>query len=242
MMINRTWESFERHITKESIAIIPVGSIEQHGFHAPLGTDLIIAEAFAANYKFEDHIFVLPPIPVGVSDYHRHFPGSLWVSSKTLVNYVGEIIQSLSYQNVKKILIVNGHGGNIEPLRELARYQKKDFDVDVIVWTWFKAIENQIIDHFHYLPPLHADEVETSLLFAVVPHLINKESIQKSEEEGSPNWGIYMQGNLISTVVKDFSKSGATGKPTQASIETGEMLFQLANENLRRLVNEFMSR
>lgn len=240
-MINGTWESFERQVTNKSIALIPVGSIEQHGLHAPLGTDLLIAEAFAAKHKSEEHIFVLPSIPVGVSDYHRHFPGSLWVSSKTLVNYVGEIIQSLSYQKVKKIIIVNGHGGNIEPLRELARYQKKDFDVDVIVWTWFTAIENQIKDYFHYLPPLHADEVETSLLLAIAPQLIRQESLQKSEEEGSPNWGIYMQGNLISTVVKDFSKSGATGKPTRANIETGKMLFSLASENLTSLINEFRS-
>lgn len=241
MMIEETWESFGRKVSKNSIALLPVGSIEQHGYHAPLGTDLLIAEAFASTFKGKENLFVLPSIPVGVSDYHRHFSGSLWVSSAALQNYLGEIIQALAYQGLKKIVLINGHGGNIAPLQELSRYQKKDSQVDVIVWTWFKAIEPQIINHFHYLPPLHADEAETSVLMAIAPQLIREISVQMSEEEGSPTWGIYLQGNLVSTVVKDFSRSGATGKPTRANIETGKTLFKLAGENLANLIAEFMT-
>lgn len=238
-MYKETWETIQRKITNNPVALLPVGSVEQHGYHAPLGTDLIIAEAFAANFLKNEKTIVLPSIPIGVSDYHRHFPGTLWVSENTLRQYVGETIEALKWHGISKTIIVNGHGGNNEPLKELAKNLKKDQDVSVVVWTWFKAIEPEIVDFFKYLPPLHADELETSMLLAIDPELIRFDRVEETESEGSPVWGKFINHTLYSTIVKDFSKSGSTGKPTLASAEIGKTFYKLALANLSDLIDEF---
>lgn len=238
-MFKETWETFQKKVNKDTIALLPLGSTEQHGYHAPLGTDLIIAEAFVSKFADDERVIVLPSIPVSISDHHRHFPGTLWVSENTLRLYLGEILDSLSQHGINKVIIVNGHGGNMDPLKEFAKNLKKDRDINVIVWTWFKAIEQQIIDHFHYLPPLHADELETSMLLAVSPELIRRERISETEADGSPIWGKYLNNVLLSTVVKDFSKSGSTGKPTLASEELGNKFFELGLADLNELIDEF---
>ena len=239
-MDKETWKTIQKKIAANPVALLPIGSIEQHGYHAPLGTDLIIAKAFAANFLNNERVIVLPAIPIGISDYHRHFPGTLWVSENTLRLYIGEIIESLKWQGITRVVVVNGHGGNNEPLKELAKNLKKDRDINVIIWTWFKAIEPEIIEYFHYLPPLHADELETSMLLAVAPDLIRNDCIQKTEAEGSLIWGKFINNVLISSVVKDFSKSGSTGRPTLASADIGRKFYELALANLTELINEFL--
>lgn len=238
-MFKETWETFRKKINDNTIALLPLGSTEQHGYHAPLGTDLIIAEAFTSSFINDERVIVLPSIPISISDHHRHFPGTLWVSENTLRLYLSEILESLSYHGLNKVIIVNGHGGNMDPLKELAKNIKKDRNINVIVWTWFKAIEQQIIDYYHYLPPLHADELETSMLLAVSPDLIRRDRMKETEVNGSPIWGKYMNDVLVSTVVKDFSKSGSTGKPTLASEEIGRQFFKLSLDNLSELIDEF---
>lgn len=240
-MFKETWETIQKKISANPVALLPIGSIEQHGYHAPLGTDLIIAEAFASNFMKDERTIVLPAIPIGVSDYHRHFSGTLWVSENTLRQYVGEVIETLKWQGVSQTIIVNGHGGNNEPLKELAKNLKKDFGIDVVVWTWFKAIEPEIIDFFKYLPPLHADELETSMLLTIKPDLVRLDRIKETEIDGSPAWGEFLHNTLYSTVVKEFSKSGSTGKPTLASAEIGKKFYELALANLSDLVGDLLS-
>jgi creatinine amidohydrolase len=240
-MFQETWETIQKKMNDNPVALLPVGSIEQHGYHAPLGTDLMIAEAFASNFVKDERTIILPAIPVGVSDYHRHFSGTLWVSENTLRQYTGEIIEALKWQGVSQTIIVNGHGGNNEPLKELAKNLKKDLDVDVVVWTWFKAIEPEIIDFFTYLPPLHADELETSMLLTIKPDLVRLDRIKETEIDGSPVWGEFLHNTLYSTVVKEFSKSGSTGKPTLASAEIGKKFYELALANLSDLVGDLLS-
>lgn len=231
-MIEYTWQELESMSSKPLLAVLPLGSLEQHGLHAPLGTDLIIAEALAASLTSERTLH-LPSVPVGVSEYHRHFFGSLWVSPEILKQYVGAIIKSLKYHGINYVLIVNGHGGNREPLREMARYLQLKGDYHVFVWTWFEAIEPKIIEIFGRRPPLHADEAETAMLMAVDEAVVRKDKFKQSAAGSSPVWGKFYHGTLVSQVVKDFSQTGATGDPTRTDIKTGKLMLQCSLENLK---------
>ncbi len=123
------------------IAIVPVGSTEQHGPHAPLGTDAITAEAVAeAGAEEYGEVVVAPPIPVGVAEEHRQFPGTLWVSEDTLRSYVRETIDSLAYHGWDRVVIVNGHGGNTDALREVAGRITRHDEAYAVPFTWFEAV------------------------------------------------------------------------------------------------------
>ncbi|MFC4600511.1 creatininase family protein [Cohnella hongkongensis] len=230
-----TWHDFREKLTEATVAILPVGSIEQHGLHAPLGTDLYIAEGLAQSVDGVEHAMLLPSVPVGVAEYHRHFAGSLWVSPETLKRYVGEIVKSLAYHGVKKVIVVNGHGGNREPLKEMARYVMMDADIRVVVWTWFESIEPEIVRMYGRRPPLHADETETSMLMAIQPDYIQPDQYEASSR-GAGEWGQFYEGTMISQTVKDFSPTGATGNPAKTDLAQGRRMLELSVDNLKRLI------
>jgi len=239
-MIENTWQELKERSAISPLVILPVGSIEQHGCHAPLGTDLMIAEATAASLSGE-RILRLPAIPVGVSEYHRDFYGSLWVSPEVLKQYVGSIVKSLHYHGLNDVLIVNGHGGNREPLREMARYLELEGEYHVYVWTWFEAIEPKIIQMFGRRPPLHADEAETAMLMAVDESVVRRDKFQESTKGSSPVWGKFFGGTLVSQVVKNFSSSGATGDPTKTDLEKGKLMLRWSLENLKEFADYIFS-
>src|SRR5699024_11691337 len=119
-----TWTDVAK--TKTDLAVLPVGSTEQHGPHAPLGTDRLtaraVAEAGTAAYEdARDRAVVLAPtIPVGIAEEHRGFSGTLWVTPDTFRQYVRETVDSLAFHGFEKVVLVNGHGGNVGALREVA--------------------------------------------------------------------------------------------------------------------------
>ncbi len=230
--IENTWQELDEIKAKRPLVVLPVGSIEQHGCHAPLGTDLMIAEAMAASLD-GDRILRLPAVPVGVSEYHRDFCGSLWASPEVLKQYVGSIIKSLYFHGLKTVLIINGHGGNREPLKEMVRYLELEGDYRVYVWTWFESIEPKIIQLYGCRPPLHADEAETALLMAIDENLVERKKFQESAKGSSPVWGVFHAGTLVSQVVSKFSKSGATGDPMKTDLEKGKLMWQWSRENLK---------
>ena len=96
-----------------ALAVLPVGSTEQHGPHAPLGTDVLTAEAVASAGvdRYDGDPALAPAIPVGVAAEHRQFTGTLWVSPDTFRGYVGEVIESLAFHGWEKVVVVNGQIG-----------------------------------------------------------------------------------------------------------------------------------
>ncbi len=236
----QTWRDIEEKINEKTVAVIPIGSIEQHGLHAPLGTDYFVADGFAKSLEENENVLMIPTIPVGVAEYHRHFAGSLWVKPETLKNYIKEIIKSFAFHGVKKVIIVNGHGGNREPLKEMGRFLKFEEGIEVAVWTWFEGIEKDIIDIFGVRPPLHADETETAMLMNFVPEYVQTDFYEESAAGSSDQWGKFHNGTMVSQEVRDFSRTGATGDPSKTDQEIGKKMLELSKEDLKKLV-DYMS-
>ena len=132
-----SWKDAKQMFDEYDVIIVPVGSTEQHGPHNPLGTDHLIASAFSKVVGDRTGVPGLPVIPVGVSEHHRQFPGSLWVPPQVFRDYVLAVALSAISHGVSKVIFFNGHGGNSSSLLEVAGKLRRKFGVFSAVLTTF---------------------------------------------------------------------------------------------------------
>jgi creatinine amidohydrolase len=221
MILRETsWFDLKEVLTEDTIAVIPVGSTEQHGPHNPLGTDHMIADRIA--YGVREDALITPTVPVGYSEHHRQFPGTLWVSPHVLEDYVLDICKSLQYHGIKKIVICNGHGGNTFPLMIVAMKMREQ-GVFVGLFEWWKASKEE---------DAHAGSGETSLNLFLYDHLVNMDRAKDSAAEWSPP----LHGTKVLYDTIDFSEDGTVGKPTRATKGKGEILYKDAVTQLKETI------
>ncbi|MFW6383975.1 MAG: creatininase family protein [Halodesulfurarchaeum sp.] len=230
-----TWT--EADGTDTDLALVPVGSTEQHGPHDPLGTDFLAAEAVAQHTadQLEEDVVVTPPIPVGVSREHRQFTGTLWVSPDTFRSYVRETAESLIHHGWDRIVLVNGHGGNAPALCELAAELSRDRDALVVPFTWFDAAEGSVTMG-------HAGSLETSFLLHEHPDLVYTDRLEDGRDGGADLWGEWVSGVNLAHDAATFSENGTVGDPTKASAKEGEQLLDSATAALADLLDALADR
>ena len=226
--------------SEPDVALLPVGSTEQHGPHAPLSTDSVLAREVARgadetigtdrdkkeNKDTEPRTLRLPTVPVGVSEEHRNFEGTLHVSPEAFRSYVAETLRSAP---ADRAVVVNGHGGNIDPLREVCARLTRDDETDTTLvthWTWWEAVDTDSVE----TGMGHAGAVETSVLLHLFPELVGEPA------EGADSWGKNIEGAPIAYDTDEFSENGVVGDATCADAETGRRLYEEAVGSLVRLV------
>jgi len=229
-----TWPDVEG--ADPDVALLPTGSTEQHGPHAPLSTDTIAAEAVAAAgaEAYDGSTVVAPPIPVGIAEEHRHFPGTMWVSEDTFRAYVREAAASLAHHGVDRIVLVNGHGGNVAALREVAGQLSRDGTAYTVPFTWFDAVDAPDMGH--------AGPVETSMVRHVAPDLVQEDRIGEAVAGASDGWGEWVSGVNLAFDSAAFSDSGVVGDPSGADAERGEALLDAAASALATLLEAIVAR
>ncbi|WP_050033539.1 creatininase family protein [Halorubrum halophilum] len=234
------------------VAFVPVGSTEQHGPHAPLGTDTLdavaVAEAGAAAYEAAGEpsadadaageAAVAPPIPVGVAEEHRAFDGTMWVSPDTFRAYVREAAESLPAHGIDRIIFANGHGGNVAALAEVARQFSRDdaHDGYAVAFTWFEAVGEHAGDMGH------AGPLETALLRATNPALVREDRIGAAREGAADRWGEWVSGVNLAHDSDEFTDNGVVGDPSAGDAERGEELLDLASDALAELAAAVVER
>ncbi|MBO4249447.1 creatininase family protein [Halomicrobium sp. IBSBa] len=208
------------------LAVLPVGSTEQHGPHGPLGTDVLTAEAVAeaGAEAYDGEVVVAPAIPVGVAEEHRHFAGTLWVGEDTFRDYVGETIASLASHGWDRVVVVNGHGGNVDALREICGRVTRDGTAYAVPLTWFDAVDAPDMGH--------GGPVETSLLLATDPELVRSARLEASAADAADSWGEFEHGVNLAYDTEAFSENGTVGDPRAASADRGAALLDAASEAL----------
>lgn len=223
-----SWQEAKEYFAKSDIAIIPVGSNEQHGPPNPLGTDHLIAKGIAEEVAKRTGVMCLQVIPFGVSSHHKQFWGTIFVSPRAFKKYVKEACLALQYYGVRRILIVNGHGGNLAALTELAREMRED-GVFVSVFQWWTATGKLLPRLFSDEERRHAAAEETSLNLAMHPHLVD---VTKAVDEEPRKSKLEAPGITLPLGTVDVTDSGAFGKTSTASVSKGRKDFEAVVKEL----------
>ncbi|GAA0478221.1 creatininase family protein [Halococcus dombrowskii] len=216
------------------LALLPVGSTEQHGPHAPLGTDRLTARAVArsaADVREENgkETVVAPAIPVGIAEEHRQFTGTLWVSPDSFRKYVRDVLTSLASHGWRKIVVVNGHGGNVGALREVCADVTRHEEAYAVPFTWFDAIGATGMGH--------GGPVETAMLRATDPEFVHDDRVEEASAGTSDGWGEWVSGTNLAFDSAEFTDNGAVGDPGEGTIERGEELLEEATAALVTLLD-----
>ena len=220
-----SWVVADKFLESIDTILVPVGSTEQHGPHAPLGTDTHTADFVANIIAEKTNILILPTIPIGVSDHHRQFTGTLWVPSRLFHDYMVAVILSAASHGWRKFLIVNGHGGNSPSLREVCEELRRCHGI-------FAAVVNAYPQNMDG----HAGRDETSIMLHIHPNLVYMDrapdTIQHGDIAGIPmkmqkidpaEFG-YDTIDLSPTGV--FGAAGKTIKATEATPEHGKKILE----------------
>ncbi len=237
-----TWPDAADRFHKVDIAILPVGAIEQHGPHLPLDTDAFDAEYLAkrvAEACSDPKPLVLPLIPYGVSYHHEDFKGTLSISNDTLSRIVYDIGVGVARNGFKKMLIINGHGGNIPALNYAAQMINRDQRIFVCVDTGDTSDVD--IDAITETPnDVHAGEVETSTSLAVRPHLVKMDRAEASVPDFSSRYLDFTSKRSVSWYAhtRKISATGVMGDPTKADARKGERIWELMIAHLVAFVEE----
>ena len=221
-------------------AVLPVGSTEQHGPHAPLGTDAFHAQSVAEEgaAAHDGEVVVAPTVPVGIAEEHRAFDGTLWVSPATLREYVDEVVRSLA-DVTDVVVVVNGHGGNVVALREATAGVTRDGDCYAVPFTWFDSVDSDAAAREAGVDSVemgHGGPVETALLRHTHPGLVREDRTERARDEGAPSWGEWVAGVNLAYDAVEFTESGAVGDPTAGPAEMGKTLLDTAGAALAEVL------
>jgi creatinine amidohydrolase len=226
-LADATWTDADAADT--DLAVLPVGSTEQHGPHAPLGTDHFTAQAVAeagADAYDDGEVVVAPPVTVGVSEEHRQFTGTLWVSPETFRATVRDVVGSLASHGWDRVVVVNGHGGNVPALGEVCATIARHDDAYAVPFTWFDAVGDHSSDMGH------AGPLETAFLRHTDPELIRENRVDAAADGASDGWGEWTSNTNLAVDVAEFTENGVVGDPREGDAERGAALLDLAVESL----------
>jgi len=240
LLAEMTWPEARARLKEIDVALLPVGAIEQHGPHLPLDTDAWDAEHLARRVAEEcapPRPLVLPLVPYGVSYAHEDFAGTLSVSPEALSRYVYEIGMSAARHGITKLVILNGHGGNIPTLQFAAQMINKEAHIFTCVDTG-ETSDRDVAELVVTRGDVHAGEIETSTSLATRPELVRMERARKfvpSFVSQYMDFGASRRVEWFSHTAR-ISPSGVLGDPTQASREKGRRIWDLMIRHLVEFV------
>ena len=208
---------------KKHIAIIPVGSIEQHGPHLPISTDSDIVTEISLRFSKKIDGILLPTINYGISD--EHFPFfNLSVKKSTLSKILDDICGSLIKNGISRILIINGHYGNLDSLKDFERKKKKNPKIKV--FSYWKYMDREFD---------HAGNVETSIMLAISKNVKMKNAKKGFQTDGMSKQEISKINRLAQKSFPKVTGNGVWGDPTKSSARLGRKII---NEVVNNLVKE----
>ncbi|MEU9885790.1 creatininase family protein [Sphaerisporangium sp. NPDC051011] len=202
-----------------SLAILPVGSFEQHGHHLPLITDTVVASLIAREIADAYNVFVLPPVTISCSHEHSKWRGTVSISSQTLYAIVNDVYDSVTRSGISALVIVNGHGGNyvLGNVVQEANAAGKNMALFPAKEDWAEARDAAQLTTSMY-EDMHAGEIETSILLYAHPELVR-------EGYESADWTAPDRRHLLISGMQAYTTSGVIGRPSLGTAEKGKTVL-----------------
>ncbi|UCE06000.1 MAG: creatininase family protein, partial [bacterium] len=237
-----TWPEAQQRFKEVDVALLPVGSIEQHGLHLPLDTDAYDADYLARQVAAacsNPKPLVLPVIHYGISYHHEDFSGTISISNDTLSQFVYEIGISAARHGITKLVIINGHGGNSPALQFAAQMINRDAHIFTCVDTG-ESSDTDIHTMTETSNDVHAGEIETSTTLAVRPDMVRLAKAKKFVPHFSSRYLDFSSKRSVEWYARTakISSTGVMGDPTKASREKGERIWAIMIKNLVEFVED----
>ncbi len=231
LLENLRYPEVELYLKKKDIILVPIGSVEQHSPYGLIGTDFIAAEHIARQAGEEMDILVAPTLSYGVSPHHMAFPGTVSLSSETFIAVVCDVIESLTAHGFKKIIIINGHGGNIAPIQvAMVRLKAKSISAifRLISWYTLQGVSKTRADLYQDKDGQHATASEVAVTMANRPQVFKNKTVKPATvEQPNFNWPLS---------AKEFRKTFPDGRmfsaPWLATEDHGQQIADVATKAL----------
>jgi creatinine amidohydrolase len=230
------WPDLSKDAAARWIAVLPLAATEQHGPHLPLGTDVMIGEAYLARVQELLPAAIpatfLPLQPVGISTEHIDFPGTLTLPTKVALNSWMALGESVARAGVRKLVMVTSHGGNSAAMQLVAQDLRAQHKMLVVTTSWSRfGTPDGLFDSDELRHGIHGGAVETSIMLAKYPQAVRKDAIADFKPASVQ---IQKDHRHLSTQrpapfawqAQDLNPSGAIGDATKASAEKGEQLIE----------------
>ena len=237
------------HLDPETtVVVLPLGAVEQHGPHLPLGVDSFINEAIVHGLKgelpAELTAIVMPTCWVGRSEEHRQFAGSLSFSASTLRAMWFELGQSVARCGLRKMIMFNSHGGQIQVMQIVARELRVRHAMFVVSVSWPQlGLPDQLIDPLESRHGIHAGEVETSMMLQLKPELVDMDKagdfrpLSLTQKDRFPI--LHSLGPAgFGWMAQDLHASGACGNALVATADKGKRLLEHGSRRFGQLIHE----
>lgn len=228
-----------RSLSADSVAVLPLGSIEHHGPHLPLSTDFTIADMFA-NALVEQtagdaDVWLLPPLAYTKSDEHAWASGTIWLSWDTLMRVLIDIGNSLTASPVRRLVFLNAHGGNSALLQVACRELRRRFGLRTFLMHPGRPVDQggRSSADEELGMGVHGGRGETSMMLYLRPDLVRMDLAERAVPDHLADYQHVGFGKSVSFgwLSDDFGTGGVVGDPRGASAEQGKEAFQAALEH-----------
>jgi creatinine amidohydrolase len=233
-----------------TVAVLPLGATEQHGPHLPLNVDSTLADGIVAAalplLPADLPVLFLPTQQIGLSPEHARFPGTLTLSSETLIRLWSEIGAGVARSGVRKLVLFNAHGGHTGAMDIVARELRATHGLIVYSVSWFNLPLGDAGARFsadEHRFGVHAGDMETSMMLALAPDLVAMEAARdfgSTSRQRAADYAILGNGRSakLGWAMEDYNPEGAAGNAAAATVEKGRALVGAAATQLAALLAE----
>ncbi|TFH05819.1 MAG: creatininase family protein [Candidatus Thorarchaeota archaeon] len=244
LLAKMTWPEVEEILKETDIALVPIGSTEQHGPALPVDNDAFIATELtlriAEKIWSKQKVVVTPTITFGYSPHHMDFKGTITLSESTLANVIVDVCKSLEHHGFNRIILVNGHGGNETALSNALHTMSGVVNAKIFVVDWWSMGADKIREVA--TPPVyHACDMETSLAWHLNQRVLDEKRIDEPGRSIVPG---FIEPDMLAPpprastayVMKDITDSGVVGYSTKATKEKGKQVADVVLERLEDFI------
>jgi creatinine amidohydrolase len=235
------WPDVQDLLKKTQLILVPTGSIEQHGPHLPLYSDVVAPLEVCILVAKHLGTVVAPPVRPGVSPNHLPFPGTISLSATTFMAVLKDYARSLALHSFSPIVFVNGHGGNSASMAIATAESRNELSPKKVLGVnWWEFIPRDLGKGLSFEEGFHAHALETSWTWYLRPDQVKIERAVREMPQATPT--IQLSESFYSSTYrnfKDVTSSGILVDATQADKEWGRKMIEGAAKNLAQAILDF---